>query len=757
VLKQGITVTFSSAAPFPSGYVPDAVAIDRRFTAALSQLRSRTDRLLATLLVVQWFAMICVAMIISPKTWEGLTSSTHIHVWVAIFLGGAVCLYPAWLGWNRPGEPRTRHIMAIGQMLVSALLIHLTGGRIETHFHVFGSLALLALYRDARVFITATVVVYVDHLVRGIFWPESVYGVLTATVWRSLEHAGWVLFEVTFLVVAVRAGLNEMRELVARQIGLEKFNHDKVREVEDRTQELASSEEQFRSLFRDSPIGLYRLSPAGEFLMANPALLKILGFATLDDLRAAKTTMGAPVFDSGRRQFFNQLSESPDVLRRNTIWLRQDGSQLHIRESGRAFRDAADNFVHVDGTIEDITEHHQLEERFRQAQKVQAIGQLAGGIAHDFNNILTVISGYSQLLISKPGFSDEVRANLGHINDAGRRAADLTRQLLAFSRKQRLQPRVIYLNAIAAEMDPMLQRLVGENIRIRTIAVSGLAPVKADPSQIQQVVMNLVVNARDAMPNGGQLTIETANVTLREDYALAHHEVHPGPYVMLAVSDSGVGMTPEVQARLFEPFFTTKAPGYGTGLGLATCHGIVKQSGGHIAAYSEVGHGTTFKVYLPSVEAPSTLAAAEPTPRKQYGAGEHILLVEDDRTVREFGCGVLKALGYKVTSAANGLEALDNFRAHPHIDLLVTDVIMPNMGGRKLVENIRREAPSVPVLFTSGYTFDALGETEELESDCDFLTKPYGPDELGLKVHETLSAVRRQSRNGKDLVASSNC
>jgi CheY-like chemotaxis protein len=321
----------------------------------------------------------------------------------------------------------------------------------------------------------------------------------------------------------------------------------------------------------------------------------------------------------------------------------------------------------------------------------------------------------------------------------------LTRQLLAFSRKQRLQPRVIYLNAVTAEMDPLLQRLLGENIRIRTIGMSGLAAVKADPSQVQQVIMNLVVNARDAMPGGGQLTIETANVTLGEEYALAHHDVLPGNYVMLAVSDSGAGMTRKVQARLFEPFFTTKAPGYGTGLGLATCHGIVKQSGGHIAAYSEVGHGSTFKVYLPSVEAPCSSAATEQVAIRKCGAGERILLVEDDRTVREFGCGVLRSLGYEVVSAANGLEAIDEFEKNPQIDLLVTDVIMPSMGGRKLVENIRREAPNVPVLFTSGYTFDALGETEELESDCDFLTKPYSPDELGQKVHESLASPSHRS------------
>ncbi len=739
-------MTSSSAAPFPSGYQPDTQAIDRRFTAALTQLRSRTDRLLAWLMLVQWAAMIILALIISPQTWVGRTASIHVHVWTAVFLGGAVCLYPAWLGWKRPGLTSTRHIMAVGQMLVSALLIHLTGGRIETHFHVFGSLALLALYRDTRVFITATVVVYIDHVFRGIFWPESVYGVLTATVWRSLEHAGWVLFEVTFLTVAVQAGLREMRELVARQIGLEKFNTEKVQEVIERTQELASSEEHFRTFFRDSPIGLYRVSPDGSFLMVNPALLTILGFASQEELYSGKTSRGEAVFDSGRAQFLSQLSASTDVVRRDAVWRRRDGAQLQIRESGRAFRNGSENVAHIDGTIEDVTEHLQLEDRFRQAQKVQAIGQLAGGVAHDFNNILTVISGYSQLLLSNKDFSDEVRLNICRIHDAGQRAADLTRQLLAFSRKQRLQPRVIHLNSITSEMDPMLQRLVGENIRIRTITVSGLAPVRADPSQIQQVVMNLVVNARDAMPAGGQLTIETSNVTFGEDYAQAHHEVLPGKYVMLAVSDTGTGMTPEVQARLFEPFFTTKAPGYGTGLGLATCYGIVKQSGGHIAAYSEIGHGTTFKVYLPSVEAPAVAADAQTVHLRQDGAGEHILLVEDDGTVREFGRGVLQGLGYKVHSAANGLEALEIVKRHPRIDLLITDVIMPGMGGRKLVENIRQAAPDVPVLFTSGYTFDTLGESGELESSCEFLSKPYGPDDLGQKVHACLSSSGREPR-----------
>jgi len=746
----------SSAIPFPPGHLPDHDAIDRRFSAALTQLRSRTDQFFAKLLAVQWLAMIGLTLVISPKTWEGQVAATHIHVWASIFLGGAISLYPAWLGWKRPGQTATRHIMAAGQMLVSALLIHLTGGRIETHFHVFGSLALLALYRDPRIFITATVVVYVDHVARGLFWPESVYGVLSATVWRSLEHAGWVLFEVSFLTLSVRTSLTDMRELVGRQIGLEKINREKVQEVRERTAELASSEDQFRTFFRDSTIGLYRVSSTGEFLMTNPTLLTILGFDSQEELQAAMKSAPQSVVDSDRPQFLAQLAATNEVLRRDTTWRRRDGSPLQIRESGRAFRDAAGRIVRVDGSIEDITQHRQLEERYLQAQKVQAIGQLAGGVAHDFNNILTVISGYSEVLMKKPEVSEGSRRILRHIHDAGDRAAALTRQLLAFSRKQRLQPRVIHLNAVAAEMDAMLQRLVGENIRIRTIAVSGLSAVKADPGQIQQVVMNLVVNARDAMPAGGQLTIETANATIGEEYVRTHPDVTPGNYVMLAVSDTGTGMTPEVQARLFEPFFTTKAPGYGTGLGLATCHGIVKQSGGHIAAYSEVGHGTTFKVYLPSVEARPTPAAAEPPPPEHSTANERILLVEDDRTVREFGCEVLESFGYQVITAANGLDALERFNEHPQIALVITDVIMPNMGGRKLVETIRQGGSNVGVLYTSGYTFDALGEIDELESGCAFLAKPYTPDQLGEKVHACIHRPQSvNARPGKALSDSS--
>jgi two-component system, cell cycle sensor histidine kinase and response regulator CckA len=328
------------------------------------------------------------------------------------------------------------------------------------------------------------------------------------------------------------------------------------------------------------------------------------------------------------------------------------------------------------------------------------------------------------------------------IRAASNRAASLTQQLLAFSRKQQLQPRVLHLNTVVTEMDHMLQRLVGEHIRVRTISTTGLSPVRADPGQIQQVVMNLVVNARDAMPRGGQLTIETANISLDHDYSRQHSEVAPGRYVMLAVSDTGTGMTAEVKARLFEPFFTTKAPGTGTGLGLATCHGIVKQSGGHIAVYSEVGHGTTFKVYLPAVEEVAVTAQAANRPVDVRGSGQTVLLVEDDASVRELGLHVLSALGYQVVIAVNGIEALKCFKQHPSIAIVVTDVVMPDMGGPELIQNIRKLSPDVCVLFTSGYTFDALAQTDLGGPNVSFLSKPYGTEQLGASVRDLLSGTR---------------
>jgi PAS domain S-box-containing protein len=715
----------------------DDAAIDARFATELDNLHRRTDRFFARLLLVEWLAAIGMAFAISPRTWIGPYAEPNFHVWAALLFGGAITIFPAFLGFRFAGHTATRHILAIAQMLMSALFIHLTGGRIETHFHVFGSLAFLAFYRDVRVLITATVIVYVDHLLRGYFWSASVYGPMVVTedwewFWRSMEHAFWVLFEVAFLTHSIRRGLVEMRQVAARQLSLEEVNRVQEGVVQESVRELAGSEARFQRLFQDSPIGLYRASPAGEMLEVNPALLQILGHSSLAEIRLHEARFG-------HREFFNMIATTDRVAHRDTVWPRHDGSKVHVRESARGFRDDAGTLAYISGTVEDITEQRQLEDRYLQSQKVQAIGQLAGGIAHDFNNVLTTISGYSEMLEKGTSLDPKERRHLTQIRKAADRAASLTHQLLAFSRKQTLQPRVIQLPTVVADMDQMLQRLVGEHIKIRTISLSGVSAVKADPGQIQQVVLNLVVNARDAMPRGGDLTIETTNVELDASYAKLHPEITPGRYVMLSVSDNGCGMTPAVKARVFEPFFTTKPPGSGTGLGLATCHGIVRQSGGHISVYSELGHGTVFKVYLPAVgdasRGANNSAAPFALPR---GGAETVLLVEDDEAVREMGQTQLAAFGYNVLTASNGVEALSRHGDNPDIRILITDVVMPDMGGRELSRRMRQLRPQLSVLFTSGYTFDAIEHADLIESGTRFLQKPYTSAQLAAVVRELL-------------------
>ena len=729
-----------------SGSSVEERVVDARVVEILGTLHQRTNRFFAFLLLGQWMAAIGIALTVSPLAWEGRDHSVHPHVWTAIFLGGLISVYPAWLGLRQrgsgfgPADWLTPHIMAVAQMLTSSLLIHLTGGRIETHFHIFGSLALLAFYRETPVLLTATAVTYADHLLRGYFWPESVYGVFVASPWRSVEHAFWVLFEVAFLALSIRGSRADVRMIARRQIVLEGANVEMERIVADRTAALQASEERFRSLFKDAPIGLYHADPQGNVLLANPMMLQILGFESREAMQAAGVNLGTTGETEERQLLFGELLEKGEIRSRDTAWRRKDGSMIHVRESIHANRDAKSGAVfHFEGSVEDNTERRKLEERYFQSQKVQAIGQLAGGVAHDFNNILTAILGYADMIIDEPA-DGEVPAHAAEIRRASERAAELTRQLLAFSRKQTLQPRVFGLNATVADMDKMLRRIVGENIDIRTKLDPMLGLTKADPGQVQQVILNLAVNARDAMPQGGHLTIETGNTALDEAYLGLHSEVAPGEFVMIAISDNGTGMPPEVMARLFEPFFTTKGEGKGTGLGLATCHGIVKQSGGHISVYSEPGLGTTFRVYLPRTrELPEASVPISRQPSRV--ATETILFVEDEEKVRQIASKALRSFGYHVIEAGDGVEALEALHGLGVDEvpaLLLTDVVMPRMGGGVLAEKVREWVPGIRILFTSGYTHDALEHLNLNQPDNFFLPKPYSVAELNRKIEEVL-------------------
>lgn len=423
----------------------------------------------------------------------------------------------------------------------------------------------------------------------------------------------------------------------------------------------------------------------------------------------------------------------------DAIAMTKSGSRIEVSVTMSPIRDAAGIVAGVSAIVRDISERRRLEEQLRQSQKMEAIGSLAGGIAHDFNNLLGVILGAGELALLRLQDDDAVRKYVLQMRRAAERAASLTRQLLAFSRRQSLEPRVLDLNVILREMEKMLRRLIGENIDLETTFEPNLSRTMADPGQIEQVIMNLVVNARDAMPRGGKLTITTANVELDEEYARQHAEVEPGAYVRLTVSDTGMGMPPEVRARIFEPFFTTKEEGKGTGLGLSTVYGIIKQSGGHIWVYSEVGKGTTFKVYLPCIFT-ETVAERPMNAAANAGHGtETILLVEDADDLRELAAEFLEGSGYKVLSAATGAEALDIAERYSGlIHVLVTDVIMPGMSGAELATQLVQRRPTLKVIYASGYTAGEIGHHGVLDAGLVLVEKPYTRVGLTRKIREVL-------------------
>jgi len=388
--------------------------------------------------------------------------------------------------------------------------------------------------------------------------------------------------------------------------------------------------------------------------------------------------------------------------------------------------------------VRDITRQRSLERQLVEAQKMEAIGRLAGGVAHDFNNLLSVIIGRCDMLLDKLPQGGQERAEVKEILAAGQRAETLTRQLLAFSRRQVLEPAVLDINQVVEELQKLLQRLIGEDIELTFIPAPGLGRTYLDRGQFEQVLMNLVVNSRDAMPRGGKLTIETENVELDQEYAARHNEVEPGSYVMLSVSDDGTGMDEKTRERIFEPFFTTKEMGRGTGLGLSTVYGIVKQSGGHIWVYSEPGRGTTFKIYFKRTDRPVPIPART-VPRASRGSGQDILVVEDNRAVREFLEKALSSLGYRPLAAPNGERARELAAAHSgDIALLITDVVLTGMDGRQLAEKLQAERPGLKVLYISGYTTNAIVQHGVLEEGLNFLAKPFTLDALAAKIGQIM-------------------
>jgi PAS domain S-box-containing protein len=451
--------------------------------------------------------------------------------------------------------------------------------------------------------------------------------------------------------------------------------------------------------------------------------------------------VGTSVYDYFRTQDseFGPIAAHRKALAGESVTYEMDWEKRAFESHVQALRDSEGQVIGVIGVALDITDRRQLADQLRQSQKMQAVGQLAGGVAHDFNNLLMVVKGHAELLLNRVPSSSPLRHSIEQVDRAADRAASLTRQLLAFSRMQVLQPRVLDLNEVVGGMTKMFSRVIGENIEMAFLPGSNLGRVKADPGQIEQVLLNLVVNARDAMPKGGRITVETSNVRLDRDYSAKHHNIQPGPWVMLTVSDTGCGMDAQTQSRIFEPFFTTKAQGKGTGLGLATVYGVVKQSDGFIYVYSEVGQGTTFKIYLPEVSANVAREASEKTPVPPPRGSETILFVEDEESVRELVRDYLAGTGYRVLEAVDGVQALEVAAAHKGtIEIVVTDVVMPRLSGRELASRITAERPDVKVLYISGYTDDSIFRHGVLEGGVAYLQKPFNLKAIAQKIREVL-------------------
>jgi PAS domain S-box-containing protein len=483
--------------------------------------------------------------------------------------------------------------------------------------------------------------------------------------------------------------------------------------------------------------------PEGAIQYVNPAFERITGYSEEEVL-----SRNPRILKSGKtdRSVYKELWET---ITRGEVWVGQltnrkkDGTLFEERVTISPVLDKAGRIVNYIAVKQDTSDLVKLEEQLRQSQKMEAIGQLAGGVAHDFNNLLTAINGYSALALQRIDETNPLKGYLEEIKKAGDRAANLTRQLLAFGRKQILQPLPVNLNDIVTDMNKMLRRLIGEDIVLTAKLDPALKRIKADPGQIEQVLVNLVVNARDAMPQGGDLTIETSSLELDQEYASKHVGVSPGHYVLLAVSDTGTGMSEETQDRIFDPFFTTKEKGKGTGLGLSTVYGIVKQSGGNIWVYSEEGHGTTFKVYLPQIESASRTTESEAVEDPIPSGSETILLVEDEDVVRGVARQILEQAGYQVVEARGGEEAVRLCTERSQIDLLLTDVVMPGTSGKEVADRATELRPGLKVLFMSGYTDEAIVHHGILDSHVEFIQKPFTPIAFAKKVREVLDLTGR--------------
>lgn len=550
---------------------------------------------------------------------------------------------------------------------------------------------------------------------------------------------------------ALQAEAAELEQRVhERTVALERANAALAAEVAERARTQDRLEDAMRrveAVIESSPLAILSLDMQGRVTSWNRAAEEMFGWDSEEVIGKPLPTVPdeeVPEF----KAMIARLNRGERIVARDVRRRRKDGTVLDARLWVAPLY-APDGTIRGNiGVLTDVTSQRRMEQQFIQSQKMEAIGRLAGGVAHDFNNVITVISGYGQMLLEGAKDDPMLREAAEEVLNSADRAAGLARQLLAFSRRQTIQPRVLNLNELVSNLQKLLGRVIGEDIELRTALRPDVAPVLADPGQMEQVLMNLAVNARDAMPEGGKLIIETRNVTLDESYTAAHAGVKPGPYVLLTVSDTGTGMTEDVKAHLFEPFFTTKERGRGTGLGLSTVYGIVKQHGGDIWVYSEPGRGTTFKIYLPQAAGAVSAEPVQEQPAPARRGTETILVAEDEEAVRKLLRDILEQRGYRVLEASSGQDALVIAESGEQIDLLLTDVVMPRMGGRELARRFAMLYPGTPILFLSGYTDEMVGEPGLLGPGADFMSKPFAPEDLARRIRELLDRPRIGNAGG---------
>lgn len=541
--------------------------------------------------------------------------------------------------------------------------------------------------------------------------------------------------------------LDETARLIAAQSAQLRAAHDDMeRRVALRTAELSAANEELRraselrqTLIRSAPLAIFSLDPSGLVVFWSPGAERMFGYSESEAIGRRLPTIPPSRYAEFEESLAMQRAGG-SIEGDERMHLRKDGTTVEAAVWSVPLRDSGGAVTGFLCFLADVSERKQLEEQFRQSQKLEAVGRLAGGVAHDFNNLLTVIMGYVEMLLAEPAPNQEFADYAHEIQSAADRAGALTAQLLAFSRRQIAQPRVLNLNEIVERSLKLLGRVIGEDISIKTHLDPSLGQIRADSTHIDQALMNLVVNARDAMPRGGTVTIETGNIMLDESYAGRHIGVEPGPYAMLAVSDNGIGMTAEIRERIFEPFFTTKESGKGTGLGLSIVYGVVKQNNGDILVYSEPGQGTSFKLYFPLVEAPADLTSAERRGVHLRGA-ETVLLVEDEERIRKLVVTMLTRQGYRVLEADGPTAALELVKNRATaVDLLLTDIVMPEMNGFDLAKAARAIRPNVKMLYMSGYTDHRVSDGWVLDPDTPFLQKPFTASALAQKVREALGS-----------------